>query len=50
MKRTTDPSVSVYLLDTVSGIVYDKWVHRGGVGPVHAVQSENLLCYHLYKV
>ena len=46
VKRSTDPSVSVYLLDTVSGAVYEKWVHRGGAGPVHAVQSENLLVYH----
>ena len=50
VKKSTDPSVSVYLLDTVSGVVYDKWVHRGAVGPVHCAQNENLLVYHYYNL
>ena len=50
VKKSTDPSVSVYLLDTVSGVVYDKWVHRGAVGPVHSAQNENLLVYHYYNL
>ena len=49
VKKSTDPSVSVYLLDTVSGAVYDKWVHRGAIGPVHCAQNENLLVYHYYN-
>ena len=50
VKKSTDPSVSMYLLDTVSGVVYDKWVHRGAVGPVHCAQNENLLVYHYYNL
>ena len=50
VKKSTDPSVSVYLLDTVSGVVHEKWVHRGAVGPVHCAQNENLLVYHYYNL
>ena len=50
VKKSTDPSVSVYLVDTVSGVVYEKWVHRGAVGPVHCAQNENLLVYHYYNL
>ena len=37
IKRTSDPSVNIYLIDTVTGVLLDKIVHRGGVGPVHMV-------------
>ena len=50
VKKTTDPSVSLYLVDTVSGVVHDKFVHRGAVGPVHCAQNENVVVYHYYSL
>ena len=49
VKRSTDPSISLYLIDTVTGTVHDKLVHRGCAGPVQAVQSENVVVYQLYN-
>ena len=46
VKKSTDPSISLYLIDTVTGALYDKLVHRGCAGPVQVVQSENVVVYH----
>ena len=49
LKRTTDPSVNVYLLDSVTGAVLEKIVHRGAEGPVTLLQSENSVTAHFYN-
>lgn len=49
LKRTTDPSVNVYLVDTVTGGVLEKVVHRGAEGPVTLLQSENSVLAHYYN-
>jgi len=49
LQRTTDPSVNVYLLDSVTGAVLEKLVHRGAEGPVSLVQSENTVLAHYYN-
>jgi len=49
VKKSTDPSIMVYLIDGVTGTVLDKLIHRGGTGPVHMVQSENTVLYHYWN-
>lgn len=49
LKRTTDPSVNIYLIDTVTGTVLEKFVHRGAQAPVHLVQTENVIVYHYWN-
>ena len=49
LKRTTDPSVNLYLIDTITGALLDKFVHRGCEGPVTVVQSENSILYHYFN-
>jgi len=41
LKRSTDPSVTLYLLDGVTGSILERLVYRGGEGPVHLAVSEN---------
>ena len=45
VKKSTDPSIAVYLVDAVTGQLSDKFVHRGAVGPVRVAQSENVVVY-----
>jgi hypothetical protein len=49
LKRSTDPCINVYLIDSISGAILGKLVHRGGAGPVHVVQSENFVVYHFWN-
>lgn len=49
LKRTTDPSVNLYLLDTITGAILDKFVHRGCEGPVTVAQTENTILYHYFN-
>jgi len=46
VKRTNDPSVNVYLIDTVTGSILDKTVQVNAEGPVHVIHSENIVVYH----
>jgi hypothetical protein len=49
LQRTTDPSVNVYLIDSVTGAVLEKLVHRGAEGPVTLCVSENTVLAHFYN-
>lgn len=49
LKRSTDPSVNIYLIDAVSGAVLDKFVQRGAEGPVSLLLAENSLLAHYYS-
>ena len=42
VKRATDPSVNIYLIDGVTGAVLHKVFHRGGEGPIHVVSRSEL--------
>ncbi len=42
IKKSTDPCVTLYLIDAVTGAVIEKLVHRHATGPVHIV------CVHLH--
>lgn len=49
VKRPTDPCVTVYFIDGVTGVIMDRIVHRFGAGPVHLTQSENVVVYHYWN-
>ncbi len=38
IKKTTDPCVTVHLIDSITGTVIDKAVHRHATGPVRIVR------------
>eukprot|EP00823_Brevimastigomonas_motovehiculus_P003109 TRINITY_DN184_c0_g1_i1.p1 TRINITY_DN184_c0_g1~~TRINITY_DN184_c0_g1_i1.p1 ORF type:complete len:1053 (-),score=234.53 TRINITY_DN184_c0_g1_i1:2086-5244(-) len=45
-KVQMDPCIVIYLIDTVTGAILEKTVHRNGQGPVHMTLSENLIFFH----
>ena len=44
-----DSAVRIYLLDAVTGSVLQSFAHQQAHGPVHLVQSENLLLAHFWN-
>uniref|UniRef100_A0A6A7FXR4 ER membrane protein complex subunit 1 n=1 Tax=Hirondellea gigas TaxID=1518452 RepID=A0A6A7FXR4_9CRUS len=45
----SDPSIAVYLLDTVTGEIVGKSLHQNARGPISVIQSENLIVYQYWS-
>lgn len=50
VKRVSDPSVNIYLIDGVTGSIVERILHKNAEGPVHIIQSENVIVYHFWDV
>jgi hypothetical protein len=48
-KRVLDTTVGIYLIDTVTGAVVHHTYHKNSQGPVHLVQGDNWVVYHLWN-
>jgi outer membrane protein assembly factor BamB len=49
VKKGTDPCVNIYLIDSVTGRILEKLVHRGGVGPVSVEVTENTVVFQYWN-
>jgi hypothetical protein len=49
VKRSPDPCVNIYVLDGVTGRILEKFVHRGGTGPVQLIVAENNVVYQYFN-
>ncbi|KAI4380908.1 hypothetical protein MLD38_007043 [Melastoma candidum] len=45
-----ESSLIVYLIDTVTGRILHRMIHKGCQAPVHAVLSENWVVYHYFNL
>ena len=50
IKNNPDPSINIYLIDTITGHIIDKVIHKNSQGPVHIIQNEHKIIYHYYNI
>jgi len=48
-KRVVETSVGIYLIDTVTGAIVHHSYHKNAHGPVHMVQGDNWIVYHVWN-
>jgi ER membrane protein complex subunit 1 len=46
---SSDPSVVLYIIDTVSGVVIERIAQSNAQGPVNAVMTENMIVYSFFN-
>jgi len=48
-RAVNEAHLNVYLIDRVTGRIFDRLVHKHGVGPVAAIQVENRVVYSFFN-